>query len=75
MEATVEDAIITYLETFGQPQSVAAIAENVAPELERAELDATLEDLVAHKRIQRIEAGTHSNGNPTVEYAPLSFGD
>lgn len=69
----MEDQMLIYLETFGQPQSVAAIAEYAAPKADRAEVEGVLDSMVAQKVIRRVQAGVHSNGEPTLEYAPYGF--
>ena len=70
----MEEHILTYLEHYGQPQTVAAIFEHgLASEGEYAVVEATLEGMVAAGQIKRVQVGVHSDGSPTLEYAPLSF--
>lgn len=69
----MEEGILAYLEEYGQPQSVAAIRENVDPEGLQGDVEAVLAGMAALGQIQEINAGIHSSGDPTVEYAPLSF--
>lgn len=71
----MEDQIVTYLEQYGQPQSVDAIIEHGlgGSEEPHAVVEATLEGMVASGRIKLVQAGTHANGEPTLEYAPTIF--
>lgn len=68
-----EDAIVAYLETYGQPQSYEAIRETLDSlgykSVERTDVEA----LVDAKMIRRVVDGDDGRGGKMVAYAPRSF--
>jgi hypothetical protein len=74
MEATMDDAIVEYLETYNQPQ----FAHSIKGALEAkghdcAWIQADLDRLVQDGRIKTVEGGVDAGGNVQVCYAPLAF--
>lgn len=67
-----EDAIVAYLERYGQPQSYQAIAAHLE---DHGYVDYTKEDvdaLVESGLINKVEDGVDNRGEPMIWYAPVS---
>lgn len=85
----MEEAILAYLEHFGQPQTVEAIQLNLAGgdpdhydpapvlgiyEVQRVELEAVLTVMASDGRLKLLSNhGVWAGEAPMIEYAPLSF--
>lgn len=73
--ADLNDRILTFLETYGQPQGLGAIKQR-NEELggkDDDDVQSALDEMVEGKLIRRVKAGVHANGEPTLEYAPLAY--
>lgn len=70
----LEDAVVKFLETYGQPQQYSVIADHLANEgyanYSKDDLDGMVED----RLIQTFADGVQANGEPMMHYAPLAFG-
>lgn len=67
-----QDAVVAFLETYGQPQQASTIQyvlrEN-GVEVELPDLDA----MVEAGAIKKVVDGVHANGDPMEHYAPNAF--
>lgn len=70
----LEDAVVAFLEIYGQPQQYSVIADHLAEkgyvEYSKDDLDGMVED----RLIQKFADGVLANGEPMMHYAPLAFG-
>lgn len=72
----MEDAIVAYLETYGQPQflwSIISALQADGPALDPIDVQAHLDALVLNGRIKTVDGGVNAGGTPQVCYAPLGF--
>jgi len=69
----LEKAVVEYLETFGQPQTLQAILDFLAGENFKDYSWADVEALVADKQIKHADGGVDERGEKVTLYAPLSF--
>ncbi len=75
-ESTLNDAIVTYLETFGQPQFVWSIRDALLEQgvsVEDGDLTPYLDDLAKAKTIRAVDGGVNAAGVDQTMYAPHSF--
>jgi len=68
----MEQAIVDYLETYGQPQTMQAILDHLTELGYKEHSWADVEALVADKVIQHADGGVGSRGEPILLYAPNS---
>lgn len=69
----VDDAIVQFLEQYGQPQRY-QVVHDFLREAGYVNFDITDMDRLANDGvIQILEDGVEANGDPMVHYAPLSY--
>jgi hypothetical protein len=71
----MDEAIVDYLETYGQPQFAHSIRGHLEETggLDAAWLQSDLDRLVEEGKIKTVDGGVDAGGNPQVCYAPLDF--
>ena len=72
MPANLEKAVVSYLELYGQPQSLAAIQQDGLHGDEVDDLKGALDQMAADGKIYRLEDGVDSSGMPMVWYGPVA---
>jgi hypothetical protein len=69
---TIDKAVVAYLETYGQPQSVAAIQEHGLNNADVPDLKEQLDALAASGKIYRLEDGVSERGETMIWYGPVA---
>lgn len=76
-EPALTKAIVTYLETYGQPQFVWSIRdvlfEQAGVSIEAPDLTEHLNALVSGGYLKEVDGGVNSAGTKQVMYAPKDF--
>lgn len=69
----IQTAIVSYLETYAQPQRWQVIDDYLYDAGYREYSEDDAKALVEDGKITRVEDGVGTGGDPLVHYAPLNF--